>query len=98
MDQAHGYSGRARYAVYESLSNQAAHYLQSLDRIHRRGQERPVEYIVLLCERTLELNEYETIDRKESAAKALLGDPDIAPPSRAVMLAEAEQAAKLLEG
>ena len=29
---------RARFAIYESMSNQAAHYLQSLDRIHRRGQ------------------------------------------------------------
>ena len=33
---------RSRVAIYESLSNQAAHYLQSLDRIHRRGQNREV--------------------------------------------------------
>jgi SNF2 family DNA or RNA helicase len=49
---------RARLAVYESMSNQAAHYLQSLDRIHRRGQTRDVEYIVLLCDQTIELAEY----------------------------------------
>ena len=52
---------RARYAVYESMSNQAAHYLQSLDRIHRRGQDRPVEYLVLLCDETIESPEYERI-------------------------------------
>src|SRR6185295_12413361 len=28
----------AHHAVYESFSNQAAHYMQSIDRIHRRGQ------------------------------------------------------------
>jgi SNF2 family DNA or RNA helicase len=39
---------RARLAIYESMSNQPAHYLQSLDRIHRRGQTREVEYMVLL--------------------------------------------------
>src|SRR5207248_2062980 len=49
---------RARYAIYESLSNQAAHYFQSIDRIHRRGQLRDVEYIALLCNQTLEELEY----------------------------------------
>ena len=47
---------RARVAIYESLSNQAAHYLQSLDRIHRRGQKREVEYVVMLCDGTLEID------------------------------------------
>ena len=28
---------KSHIAIYESMSNQAAHYLQSLDRIHRRG-------------------------------------------------------------
>jgi len=32
----------ARISIYESMSNQAAHYLQSLDRTHRRGQVRDV--------------------------------------------------------
>ena len=52
---------RARLAIYESMSNQAAHYLQSIDRIHRRGQDREVEYVVLLCEDTLEVREYERL-------------------------------------
>jgi len=65
---------RARYAIYESMSNQAAHYLQSLDRIHRRGQERPVEYIVLLCDETIEPQEYDRLLMKEADARDLLGD------------------------
>ncbi len=87
---------RARYAVYESMSNQAAHYLQSLDRIHRRGQTRAVEYLVLLCDRTIEIQEYDRLIRKEQAAQALLGD-DVEPPiTRATMLREAVEAARAL--
>ena len=70
---------RARVAIYESLSNQTAHYLQSLDRIHRRGQERDVEYVVLLCDGTLEVSEYERLVQKEQAAQDLLGDNVEAP-------------------
>src|SRR5260370_35741941 len=45
---------RARIAIYESFSNQAAHYMQSLDRIHRRGQERNVENLWLICRGPIE--------------------------------------------
>ena len=79
---------RARYAVYESMSNQAAHYLQSLDRIHRRGQDRPVEYLVLLCEETIEPLEYERVLRKESAAQALFKDVTDTPVTRETFLRE----------
>lgn len=64
----------ARYAAYESLTNQAAQYLQSLDRIHRRGQEREVEYFVLLAEDTIEGTEFDGLVRKEQRARDLLGD------------------------
>lgn len=87
---------RARFAVYESLSNQAAHYLQSLDRIHRRGQTRPVEYLILLCDKTLELQEYERLVTKEAAAQSLLGDVVSAPLTRETFLQEARAAAALL--
>ena len=70
---------RARVAVYESMSNQAAHYLQSLDRIHRRGQNREVEYVVLLCPDTLEVVEYERLLQKQRVAGELLGD-NVPPP------------------
>jgi SNF2 family DNA or RNA helicase len=87
---------RARVAVYESLSNQAAHYLQSLDRIHRRGQTRPVDYIVLLGEHTVEVDEYERLLRKEAVAQQLLSDETTVPPTRETLLADFRKAAELL--
>jgi SNF2 family DNA or RNA helicase len=89
---------RARFAVYESMSNQAAHYLQSLDRIHRRGQEREVEYLILLCDGSIELQEYETLTRKEKSAQALLGDHVTPPITRETLLAEALRAQDALRG
>lgn len=88
---------RARFAVYESLSNQAAHYLQSLDRIHRRGQERDVHYIIMLCDGTLEVTEYERLVRKEQAAQDLLGDDVETPVTREKFLAKVHEAAALLD-
>ncbi|MDE0031214.1 MAG: DEAD/DEAH box helicase [Deltaproteobacteria bacterium] len=87
---------RARVAIYESLSNQAAHYLQSLDRIHRRGQERDVEYVVLLCDDTLEVSEYDRLVQKEQAAQDLLGDNVEAPLTRETFLTDVRKAAALL--
>jgi SNF2 family DNA or RNA helicase len=78
----------ARVAVYESFSNQAAHFLQSLDRIHRRGQERAVRYVILLCEDTIDEAEFDRLKRKEAAAQNLLGDVVDAPITRELMLAE----------
>lgn len=78
----------ARVAVYESFSNQAAHFLQSLDRIHRRGQERDVRYVMLLCEDTIDEVEFDRLKRKEAAAQDLLGDVVDVPITRELMLAE----------
>jgi SNF2 family DNA or RNA helicase len=78
----------ARYAVYESLSNQAAHYLQSLDRIHRRGQGRDVRYVTLLARGTVEEVEYGRLRQKADAQGDLLGDPPAQAPTRRVMLAD----------
>jgi SNF2 family DNA or RNA helicase len=78
----------ARYAVYESLSNQAAHYLQSLDRIHRRGQGREVRYVTLVARGTVEEVEYARLRAKADAQADLLGDPPNVVPTRTVMLAE----------
>jgi SNF2 family DNA or RNA helicase len=88
---------RARHAIYESLSNQAAHYLQSLDRIHRRGQTRPVQYTVLLCDATLELTEFDRLTEKEHSAQLLLGDNIESPPTRESLLAELGSAAFLAD-
>ncbi|MBX3233520.1 MAG: DEAD/DEAH box helicase [Labilithrix sp.] len=87
---------RSRVAIYESMSNQAAHYLQSLDRIHRRGQEREVEYIVLLGDGTIELNEYDRLLTKERTAQALLGDQVQPAVTRESMLSDLQAAANLV--
>lgn len=79
---------RARMAIYESMSNQAAHYLQSLDRIHRRGQDRDVEYLILLADTTIEIGEYERLLTKEQSARNLLGDTWQEAPTREGMLHE----------
>lgn len=89
---------RARYAIYESLSNQGAHYFQSLDRIHRRGQMREVEYIVLLCDKTIEETEYARLATKERMAQTLLGDQMARSVTRLDMLNESRQAATVLHG
>jgi SNF2 family DNA or RNA helicase len=83
---------RARFAIYESLSNQAAHYLQSLDRIHRRGQTREVEYLILLAQETIEQQEYERLIQKETAAQALLRDQVEQPVTRDTFLEEIKRA------
>jgi SNF2 family DNA or RNA helicase len=79
---------RAAVAVYESFSNQAAHFMQSLDRIHRRGQAREVEYVVLLCDGSIEEDEYARILTKVDAQADLLGDPAPHRANRAMMLEE----------
>jgi SNF2 family DNA or RNA helicase len=86
----------ARVAIYESISNQAAHYLQSLDRIHRRGQTREVEYYVLLCDGSLEEIEFRRLMAKESAARELLRDDVDVPVTRDAFLADLEEARRLL--
>ena len=89
---------RARFAIYESMSNQGAHYFQSLDRIHRRGQQREVEYIILLCDQTIEQSEFARLAMKEQMAQTLLGDQVTRPLTRMDMLNEARQAASVLHG
>jgi SNF2 family DNA or RNA helicase len=79
---------RAATAIYESFSNQAAHFMQSLDRIHRRGQGRDVEYLVLLSRGSLEEVEYEQILRKVERQADVLGDPKPERLTREALLAE----------
>ncbi len=50
---------RARYAIYYSMTNSLALYLQSKKRIHRPGQTKPVFYIHLVAE---QYNHKPTID------------------------------------
>ena len=78
----------ARYAVYESLGTQAAHHMQSLDRIHRRGQARDVEYVTLLARDTVEEPHYGRLLVKARVQADLLGDPPQQHLTRQAMLAE----------
>lgn len=89
---------RASLAIYESFSNQAAHFMQSLDRIHRRGQTRHVEYLVLLCSGSLEEFEYERILEKIRNQGELLGDHEQRAASRQEFLEELLAARDRLPG
>lgn len=78
----------ARHALYESFSNQAAHFLQSLDRIHRRGQSREVSYQVVLSKGTLEVPEYHRLLEKADDQATLLGDARFPALDRATLLSD----------
>lgn len=88
---------RARYAIYESMSNQAAHYLQSLDRIHRRGQTRDVEYLMLICDRSIEVSEFARLRQKENDAKEMLMDETTPPMTRELFMRDLLSAAELFD-
>jgi SNF2 family DNA or RNA helicase len=88
----------ARYAIYESLSNQAAHFLQSLDRIHRRGQEREVHYLTLLCAGTIEESEYSRLLQEADRQADLLGDPPDPRPTRKVLADELDRLLQVAGG
>jgi SNF2 family DNA or RNA helicase len=87
----------ARIAIYESISNQAAHWMQSLDRIHRRGQERDCEYLLLICRDTIEEDEFSRVREKGRAQADLLGDPPDPAPSRRFLLDELLRARGAIE-
>jgi SNF2 family DNA or RNA helicase len=58
-----------------SYPSQAAHFLQSIDRIHRRGQ-RATETVfhLLVFDKTIEEKEVSRLFRKETTQADLLGD------------------------
>jgi SNF2 family DNA or RNA helicase len=66
---------RSADAVYMSYPSQAAHFLQSLDRIHRRGQEAAeTNFYFLVFGNTIEDRELARLYRKEETQAELLGD------------------------
>ena len=72
----------AAEAVYLSYPSQAAHYLQSLDRIHRRGQKASeVRYHLLVCRNTIEEGEVSRLRKKEIEQHNILGDDVVWPSS-----------------
>lgn len=62
-------------AAYMSFSNQAAHFLQSIDRIHRRGQAAPsTDYHIIVCSDSIEETEIKRLREKEVSQHQLLQD------------------------
>jgi SNF2 family DNA or RNA helicase len=62
-------------AIYMSFSNQAAHHLQSIDRIHRRGQNAPeTNYHFIVCDGTIEVPDLARLRMKEQNQSDLLSD------------------------
>jgi SNF2 family DNA or RNA helicase len=62
-------------AIYFSYPKQAAHHLQSIDRIHRRGQKaNETTCHLIVCERTVEESVVAQLRNKELRQADLLGD------------------------
>lgn len=79
----------AHDAIYYSYTNKAADYLQSLDRIHRRGQKSSeVKYYLFVCARTIEENEVQRLRQREMQQHDVLGDTVVFPESLDEALAE----------
>lgn len=63
---------RARYSIYYSLGFALGSYEQSLARIHRPGQTRPVEHIHLLAEHTVDEKVMTALSRRADVVRAVL--------------------------
>lgn len=64
---------RARYCVYMSTGYSLGDYIQSLARVHRPGQERPVVFYHLVTEDTIDEQVYDALSRKEDVVAAVVG-------------------------
>lgn len=62
----------ASAAVFYSLDFNYANYAQALARIHRIGQARPVTYIHLLAEHTVDDQVLDALERKEDLARTIV--------------------------
>ena len=63
---------RARYSIYYSLGFSLGSYEQSLARIHRPGQSRPVEYIHLLARDTVDEQVMAALARRSDVVNSVL--------------------------
>ena len=63
---------RARYCIYFSVGFNLGEYQQSLARVHRPGQERPVTYIHLIARGTVDQQVHNALQRRENVIKAVL--------------------------
>ena len=63
---------RAAYCAYYSIGHSLGDYDQSLARIHRPGQTRPVVYYHLTASATVDVAVYEALDKKRNVIDAVL--------------------------
>lgn len=63
---------RARYCLYFSLGFSLGDYEQSLARVRRPGQTRPVTYIHLLCEHSIDGKVYKALASHQEVVTAIL--------------------------
>ena len=78
-------------AFYVTYPDKAAEFLQSLDRIHRIGQNAPeVRYHFLVCENTIEVNQVRLLQEKALIQHNIFEEKEEWPASIAEALAELE--------
>jgi SNF2 family DNA or RNA helicase len=65
---------RARFSVYYSLGFSLGDYDQSLARIHRPGQTRPVEHIHLVARNTVDVKIMRALERRAEIVGAILAE------------------------
>jgi SNF2 family DNA or RNA helicase len=65
---------RARIAIYYSLSNSLAEYDQSLARLHRPGQTRPVLYLHLIMRASVDVRMRRALERRAEVIEAVLNE------------------------
>lgn len=63
---------RARYCVYYSIGFNMGEYLQSLARVHRPGQNRPVTYVHLIMRGTVDQQVYNALESRASLIDAVM--------------------------
>ena len=69
---------RANIAVYYSMGYSLGDYVQSLARLHRPGQDRPVAFFHLIANNTIDLEVYKALQAKQNVIASILEiDPEI---------------------
>ena len=63
---------KARYAIYYSLGFSLGDYLQSRARLHRQGQERPVEIIHLIAAQTVDEKVMAALAAREQVVESIM--------------------------
>ena len=63
---------KARYAIYYSLGFSLGDYLQSRARLHRHGQERPVEIIHLVAAHTVDEKVMAALAAREQVVESIM--------------------------